>query len=483
MIAFPELKKGFSRDTRFAVGLFAVVLFAVALAPRLFVALFWAQEPVWDGHYYDFGARRIAEGFGYSDDIFVGGVKVWHPWCHYPVGYSAFLGFFYRIFGANAVVAAFVNAVVSSYVAVMTYALARTGLSESRARVAGTLVALHPGLILYSALVMTEPLATLATLTAFWLAARKPGNMKWLAASALVLGLAALVRPQALLCLPFLALVEERHLFSGKFQLSWGWARQLGLRLSILAICTLLPIAPWTARNCKVMDSCALVSTNGGWNLAIGSFPRATGRFETLRSSDGCSDVTGQVQQDRCWLAYGVDHVKRDPWRWIKLMPTKLRHTFDHESFAVGYLKEARPSAWPEWKATRVREVLTVGHVLLLVLACFASVTRASGRARWVHIALFGAIVLFAGYVFMTPVPSFWPFSVVAALLPFLPLPASSERPPAVILSAAFLLTTCMTHAIFFGEDRYHMVVTPVFALLAAASLRPPKGAQPKEVV
>ena len=29
----------------------------------------------------------------------IGGAVQWHPWCHYPVGYSAFIGFFYRVFG------------------------------------------------------------------------------------------------------------------------------------------------------------------------------------------------------------------------------------------------------------------------------------------------------------------------------------------------------------------------------------------------
>ena len=53
---------------------FGLALFFFALAPRLFVALHWAGEPVWDGHYYDFGARRIAAGFGYSDDRWDAGV-------------------------------------------------------------------------------------------------------------------------------------------------------------------------------------------------------------------------------------------------------------------------------------------------------------------------------------------------------------------------------------------------------------------------
>ena len=82
-------------------ALFGALLFVVALVPRLAVALALSGEPVWDGHYYDFGAKRIAAGLGYSDDLVIDGHTVWHPWCHYPVGYSGFLGLVYRVFGAG----------------------------------------------------------------------------------------------------------------------------------------------------------------------------------------------------------------------------------------------------------------------------------------------------------------------------------------------------------------------------------------------
>ena len=52
---------------------FTLILALVSLAPRLYVAIAWAREPVWDGHYYDYGAQRIASGLGYSDDLVVGG--------------------------------------------------------------------------------------------------------------------------------------------------------------------------------------------------------------------------------------------------------------------------------------------------------------------------------------------------------------------------------------------------------------------------
>src|SRR5207245_5222095 len=101
----------------------------------------------------------------------------------------------------------------------------------------------------------------------------------------LILGLAALVRPQALLCVPFLGFVATREA-AVTFRAS-NAPRTLGAMI-VVTLLALIPVLPWTARNCRVMDGCALVSTNAGWNLAIGSFPRATGRFETLHASDGC---------------------------------------------------------------------------------------------------------------------------------------------------------------------------------------------------
>jgi hypothetical protein len=46
-----------------------------------------------------------------------------------------------------------------------------------------------------------------------------------------------------------------------------------------------------------------------------------------------------------------------------------------------------------------------------------------------------------------------------------------------MLLSLALLGTTIVTHAVFFGEDRYHVVVTPVLCMLAAGALRRPRAA------
>jgi hypothetical protein len=445
----------------------ALGIFALALLPRMYAAIAWAREPVWDGHYYDIGARSIAAGRGYV------GVEG-GAWCHYPVGYPALLGLFYRLCGSGALVAPLVNAALGALTAALVYLLAQRvevadgdGSRETRALAAGVLTALHPGLVAYTPLVMTEPTAALLLVAAAWAAARAaedPSRRSRLALAALLFGLGTLVRPQTILCAPAAALFFP------------DTARRA--RLAIAAATTALAlavVAPWTVRNCLTMDGCAFVSTNGGWNLAIGSFPRATGRFETLHGSDGCTVVTGQVQQDRCWQTRAIEWIVADPAHWIALAPKKLGFTFDHESFAVGYLGEADPQRWPEEKKERGRWLLSFAHRVLMVAAPLAFVARPS-RSRPVALlgTLFVALLAWIGAA--GDVHTFWP---LALAIPALALARPGAPPRSAVLSFAAwaVATLVIVHVLFFGEDRYHLVVAPLLCLLAASSWRKERAA------
>ncbi len=210
---------------------------------------------------------------------------------------------------------------------------------------------------------------------------------------------------------------------------SW---RARGIAAAVACAAALAVVAPWTARNCRVMDGCALVSTNAGWNLAIGAFPRATGRFETLRSSDGCREVTGQVQQDRCWFTYGVAQIRAHPWRWLSLVPAKLGFTFDHESFAVEYLHEARPGTWPEPRRTAARDGLTLVHRLLLAaaaLGCVAFPVPARGRRAAVQGAALVVVAALVAFGLASDVPAFWPLAVFASVVPWSASPGQTPLP------------------------------------------------------
>jgi hypothetical protein len=223
------------------------------------------------------------------------------------------------------------------------------------------------------------------------------------------------------------------------------------------------------------MDGCAFVSTNAGWNLAIGAFPRATGRFETLRATDGCPVVTGQVQQDRCWMREGIGWIEAEPRRWLGLVPKKLSQTFDHESFPMGYLGEADPAAWPEERKAKGRGLLSGAHRILLAAAPLGLIgLPRKGRlaAKIAQGAALALVIALAAWAFTSDENPFWPLAVLIPILALLRLPGAPEG-RGVLGYAAFVVGSVgATHAIFFGEDRYHVVATPALCLLAACALR-----------
>lgn len=459
----------------------SLLVFLAALLPRLFLVFSEVIEPVWDGHYYHFGARRIAEGHGYSDDAVVGGVLRWHPWCHYPVGYSGLLALPYRLLGPGLRVGPALNALLGACAAVLVFALVERAAGRARGLLAAALVAFSPELLLFTLLLMTEPSASLAPLAAALAAGSGLRRGRpWLGAAVagVVLGLGTLVRPQTLLGAPGLLLLA---LDPANLRAS---LRRAAAVAAVASAAALAVVAPWTLRNCRVMDGCALVSTNAGWNLAIGAFPRATGRFETLRASDGCPVVTGQVQQDRCWASVGISHILAEPRRWLGLIPAKLSNTYDHSSFAAGYLAEARPRRFSGERREVLRKAMTGGHWLLLsgaTLATVAAPWRLRGRARRVQAGLLGGLLALGLYLFTrSDTPPFWWLAVLTPLLALLPLPGR----PALGGEARYLLFTyaalSATHAIFFGEDRYHVFLTPALAALCALALRPPQAEAPQ---
>lgn len=435
----------------------------VALLPRLFVAIAWAREPVWDGHYYHLGASRLAAGLGYSEDVLIRGVPTWKPWTHYPVGYSALLSVFYRVLGDDLLVAPLVSAVLGAATAVLVHRIALRYVSPLRARIAGGLAALHPGLIAYCPLVMTEIPSAFMLVLLIWTLLRFRGTWPAALLGGLILGALTLVRPASLLLVPLVALSEGRPV-----------GRALVRAAATLGV-ALLVVSPWTIRNCQRMDGCALVSTNGGWNLAIGAITE-TGRFQTLRGKDGCPNVTGQVQQDDCWAKVGWSKIVQSPGRWLSLAPKKLAQTFDHESFAIEYVHEADPAAWPDERRAAARGLLTTAHLALLAAAALASVawplSAARPAPRYVQL---GLLLLMAGLTLYGVLDDEHPFHwlvVVAPLVACLPLPGRPELAAFGRVAFAVVAITALTHVIFFGEDRYHLFLSPLLCILAAAALR-----------
>ena len=241
--------------------------------------------------------------------------------------------------------------------------------------------------------------------------------------------------------------------------------------MGLAVAAALAPVLPWTLRNCRVMDRCVLISTNGGWNLAIGAFPRATGRFETLRSSDGCAVVTGQAQQDACFRELGISHIRQEPGRWLALVPKKLGFTFDHESFQVEYLREADPDRWPEERRRSGRVWLTTLHRALLTSAIFVLAPLPT-LAKTRSVIFSTVLLILAVLVWLSDSAPFYLLAVGLVMFSVLPLGRAAKLGPVTRWAIFCVFGTLLTHAVFFGEDRYHIVVTPLLGLLAAGAFR-----------
>jgi hypothetical protein len=139
-------------------------------------------------------------------------------------------------------------------------------------------------------------------------------------------------------------------------------------------------------------------------------------------------------------------------------------------------LHQARPEKWPPATRAAARDATTLAHRLLLAAAALGGIAfplMRSVRGAATQGALLVVAAALAAAGFAADVPTLWPLAVFAAAVAWLPLPGAPHRSPALLMAVALLGTTIVTHAVFFGEDRYHVVVTPVLALLAAAALRP----------
>lgn len=269
---------------------------AVAVVVRVLWLIFVPTQPVTD---FDWYFERAWE-WRATGQYAVEGV----PTAYWPVGYPAFLALLFWLLPATVTVARVVNVAL---VAVAIFSAGQLAFRWSgRERVAylvAGLLAIHPAWIGYSGILASEPLYVALTLAglAAW---GTPRAGAWL-------GLAVLVRPQALL-VPVWAWLTERN--------------RVTRPVWLLAGLVLLPATVWTARNAVVLGSPAFVSTNGGDNLLISAM--GTGRYTPPQPLLPQVPPVPEPQRDRSARQTAVGVIKRDPGAWLAKIPAKLYETF-----------------------------------------------------------------------------------------------------------------------------------------------------------
>lgn len=454
------------------------IVLAVAAIARLAVVA-WAAgriPPTADGTYYHVVAQRIAHGQGYTW-LWPDGAVTYAA--HYPVGYPGMIGIAYAIFGASPVVAMIVNAILGTLAAGAAFDLvdrASGGSAKRRARTrrlavaAGLAVGLHPALVPYTAAMMTEGVAAALVIVAVALAARArdPNEkaMRWAIGAGVVMGVATLVRPQCVVMAPVLGwlAVKADDATAMKIEL-----RRRVVAAGAVTMAALLVVAPWTARNCARMDRCALVSVNGGWNLAIGT-QTTSGGWHELKVPDECKEVFAEAAKDECFGVAAKREIAAHPGAWLARAPSKLRQTFDYFGAAPWYLHTANPEAFPYRAKLALGSFETLAARLLLAAALIAAMRLPGPRV------LARTIVCGVGLVACVLVPGTIGY-LACALAIMLVGPRMLERLPMIVpATAALILATAATHAVFFGAGRYGLVIVPMLTALAFVRVQRPGG-------
>jgi len=432
----------------------ALVVTLVALFARLGVVA-WAAgsfPPKADGEYYHLLATRLASGQGYTW-LWPDGVVT--AAAHYPVGYPAVIGAAYALFGAKPVVAMLVNALLGTAGAWALHDLLLRATSRKLALAGGLVFALHPALLPYTAALMTEGVTASLLVIASAFAERAHGAeqrrpaIAWLVACGLVMGVATLVRPQSLVLAPVLGWLASR---------STPRAAMTGAVVATalaLAVC-----APWTARNCRRMEKCALVSVNGGWNLAIGT-QTTGGGWQEIAVPDVCKEVFAEAGKDDCFGREARKAIVADPLAWLARAPAKLRVTLDYFGAAPWYLHVSNPERFP-YRAKLALGVLETLVSRLLLVGALVTVRSLKGPRRLLREAVtgFGLLACFLAAGSM---------GYLACALGLLLLgPRELLRLPRLVpITAAVLVATAVLHAVFFGAGRYGLVVVPFVTALA----------------
>jgi 4-amino-4-deoxy-L-arabinose transferase-like glycosyltransferase len=364
----------------------ALAIFALALLLRL-VTVAWVHPSPRDGRFddsvwYDTSAIHLADFNGYVFDptvwVTADGSRIYpdedelSPTALWPPGYPVTLAVLYFFTDDSLWAGRLFNVLWGALTAVLVYAIARRLFGETSGRAGGLLMAIFPGHVLFTPLLMSETYflflmtATIAAFTFFVL--DRPDPSPWaLAAVGLLAGATAMVRGEFIAFPAVLLLLLVPHL---------GWRRALlpGAAL-VLAIAALF--VPWTIRNAIQLGE-PIVGTTGAGRVALqGHHPDSQGipSLDIFGMIDAEFAHLDRVERElkvnsegaRRSREYALEH----PVEELRLIPRRLHALFRSDESAVTWTQSNKPWYGDEGAKRLIRlcNVFFFGTIALALVA------------------------------------------------------------------------------------------------------------------
>ena len=383
-------------------------ILVLAYGVRLAWILVYPTQPFADSEWYYRTAVQLRDGAGFVYDL-----QTRRPLVSWPVGYPLFLATIFRVTGPSVWVAKLANIVLAVACVALTYDLARRLFNVYVAALAALLLALLPGLVVYTSLVSTD-LLFMTIFTGAYVASLRSGDAPRPGRAALAVGIVngalALVRGPGLFMAPAWAWLQ------------WQAARpRLSLPQSLLLTVTgtFLVLAPWIVRNYLLFDRLIFVSANTGVNLWIGNNPHADGAYAFPRDLSNplfiyFSDAL--ATEDHAYqLAF--EFMRTQPGAALRLLPAKLFYLFNANDYGLHWnrLSARDPAQWGGGVAAFAFVNLVYVMVVLAAGVGIVHLLLGPRRARLVYSGLWIAL-----YWTLLHLPFFGQDRFVLPLLPVL---------------------------------------------------------------
>lgn len=386
-------------DTRW---LLAVLL--LAFAARAATVVYAHPDPR-DGRYddsvwYDTTARRLAEGKGYVFDPTVwkapNGEPIYPnqteltPTALWPPGYSLTLAGVYKVTGNSLWAARILNVIFGTATVGFVFLIARRLLGVTAAAFAGGTLAIFPGHVLFTAVLLSETyfgflLSLLLFLLVYFVLDRPRARLRLIVGVGALTAFAGYTRGEFMAYGGFIAVLVLLH-----------FRRRALFPILALAFGAALVVTPWTIRNRIQFDQTIVGTTGVGGVLFQGHNDRTDGgpsleafwRLEQDYAGLSRKEIELKANKEGSKQArqWAKDHKLRE----LKLISQRMYMLFRSDDIVVTWVQSNKP--W--FGNDGAQRIITVSSfmfygMIVLALAGWPLWWRTLDARRW---AVFGVI-------------------------------------------------------------------------------------------
>ena len=314
----------------------------------------------------------------------------------------------YRVFGENPLYGELINVLLSTTLILSAFYTAKNLFSVTVAKYTAIILALWPNLIAYNLLLNSDLLFTSLFSVLILLLTQKKYTSLNLFFMGLIFATATLTR--STLALYFLMIFTAIYYKNKK-------RSNLIKKLLIFLLGSLLIFSPWWIRNYKVFDRFVPLSTNGGFNFWLANVQLPEGNNPSNESIKWSKD---ELSISKMGYRLGFQGIKNNPMQFIKQIPVKTINLFITDISGFKWIKEGMDEKYHP----KINLLIALSQIFYMLI---------------MSIAIMGIWVSIKKY------PKFDNQMILLTLLYWI-----------------------FFHLVFFGKDRYHLPLIPIFAIYAS---------------